>query len=724
MVMKLFLPAGSEIYTEDTVKLSNGQIMPKWAFVAVPIDAVPQAIRRKKTGTPKQVFVDAVSGALATARKAPTSEGNRGESYSGQYDFTNYSRTIDAAKFLTAVENALPVLVDDSVRGETDPGFFEAVPAAPRTVTPVGVSNTDFSSPEDYELGTKTLADYLVRNKIPQRLDSQRGKTQTQIVYSLLHIAVNVVDPVNDTNPYMEVLRVAGRRGFSDRPLPFKIHSGFVGTDGFAPNAAFYLGEAVRLEFEGSSEQVYQKAVDMALKLPFDELYLDYRSVTGPLITVVATDGSQRKRLFTRYDDTVVCTGKLLNLVRNVDLTDLQETPPANAETEIDLHFDELDDYSGLERMLRDRPELFGGTVSAMNILTQLGAGANPFLSNLAGKSPLAGTVANVAKTVREAMSSVLQCPEQVTKDPRLFPTSSSQALKTLTDLTQMDDSDTQDNQPFPIRANNPLRVKVVAGVTDLVTRFGYLGEAGGIAVYRDHIGGAAAGLNYIMSTAAGATMGTATKSILGNLMGSQNAGAASAGDDLTAITPSKIFQNMGQHLFGVSDPSGILQECATVSGDDFDSLVSYAGALAKTVSNLQTSPLTHDEWASAYQIAKNEPNGHVTRSTTGVDLPVTEQSNTQPTGVRTDRQGKETKATTDNEMRSDRWNPVTDFDTYEDSWGIGGANWIAGGLVSYERKSGADDTSSKIAKAQETETMNQEPKHPTNITSLDWDKQ
>jgi len=724
MAMKLFLPPGASVVSEDVVKLSDGTLMPKWAFVAVPIEVEPRVARRKSSRAAASTFVDAVTGAVASQRRTPVSDSSPGDSYAGQYDFSEFSRTIDAAKFLTAVENALPALIDDSLAGETDPGYFEAVPAAPRLVTTVTVSNTDFSSPGEYTLGERFLSDVLVKNRAPQNLADQVARTKTQIVTALKHVSVNIIDRVNTTNEFIEALRDAGKLGFSERTLPFIIHTGFVQRDLFAPNPAFYRGEAIRLEFQGTPAQVYQKAVDMALKLPFDELYLDYRSITGPLISVVAVAGSQRKKIFTRFDDVLVSSGKLLNLVRNVDLTDLQETRPAIGETDAEILFDPGDDYSGIGRMIRENPAMFGGTVNAMNILTQLGFGANPFLSNLAGKAPGAGGVSAVSQVALSALGSAIQCPD-VKKDPKLFPTSSHPHLRQMTDVSQLDDSSTQDNQQFPLRANNPLRVRKVAGVTDLVTRFGYLGESGGIAIFRDHVGGAAAGLNYLMQTGAGGTMGAATKSVLGNLMGAQNAGAGSAGDDLTAITPSKIFQNMSQHLFGVSDPSGVMQECATISSDSMDSLISYAGALSKSVSALETSPLTHDEWASAYQIAKNESNGHVTRSTTGVDLPVTEETGTANTGVMTPAQAKETRFTGDYEKRgqSEAWNPLSNFTHYStNAWGSDGSNWIAQGLIDYEQKTSNTDTT-KIAKKYETEELDQDPKHPTGYTTLDWTK-
>jgi hypothetical protein len=144
---------------------------------------------------------------------------------------------------------------------------------------------------------------------------------------------------------------------------------------------------------------------------------------------------------------------------------------------------------------------------------------------------------------------------------------------------------------------------------------------------------------------------------------------------------------------------------------------------MAKTLAELPVNPLTHAEWASAYQIAKNEPNGHLTKTTTGVDLPAQEEANTQPTGVITDTQGKETSTTTDSEKRgkNEMWNPLSNFAHYSSNvWGSNGSDWISQGLVTYEQKTSNTDTT-RIAKKTETQVMAQETKNPTTFVDLDW---
>jgi hypothetical protein len=216
-------------------------------------------------------------------------------------------------------------------------------------------------------------------------------------------------------------------------------------------------------------------------------------------------------------------------------------------------------------------------------------------------------------------------------------------------------------------------------------------------------------------------TMGKAAQSLFGDALSSTTAGQSS-GSDITSLTSSKVFSSLTQHLFGAADPTGVLAECATVNPEDKTSLISMAAAMAKTAASLDINPLTKDEWKSAYQIAKNEANGQVTKTTTGVALPATEETGTQDTGPRTDRQGVETKNTTETmRAETEKWNPLSNFAHYSSNvWGPSGSNWISAGLISYEQKSSANDNS-KIAKTTANTTMAQDKTFPTDGPPLSY---
>jgi len=718
MTNKLFLPAGATQTAVDVVTLSNGTKLPTWAFIAVPITTVKNPGTLKiSTDVAQKLYVDAVTGALSTTQRAPVTDYNPGESYSGTYDFSNFSRSLDAQKFLRSVENALPVLIADTLADQVDPGFFEAVPSDLRSETPVSLTSGDFSDPAHYDLGYGyTLQSLLVQNNTPQVLADSTYGTALDAVLALEYVVTNVLTMINSTNEFIDA-----NSAYTDAPLSFQVLSGYVESDNYAVDTTAHLGEAVTLSFpSGTFGSVYQKAIDMAIKLPFDAMYLDYSSVTSPqTITVVSKSGSQLKKIATRYDGVVVADGKFLNLSRNTDEVDVSVVGANTSAFDPGVTYNPGDDYSGIVTMITQNPNLFGGIQMATSILTQLGAGGNPFISAIsqAVTSSGVGSASSVVPSVLSTIQSALTCPPASSSNPRNFPTASHPAHRSLSDVTQMDDTTTQDQLPFPIRANNPLKVKKIPGVTDLKELFGFLGEAEGFAVYRDHVGGAAAGLNYLKSMG-GSTLGSVTKSILG-------AGTTSGfGDDITAMTPAKIFQNISQSIFGVGDPSGLLQECATVNPSSMESTVNYAAAVSTSVSGLSTSPLTHDEWASAYQIMKNTPNQSLQRNSTGAQLPVQEGQPSVATGSRTSSQGKETKNTTDTAQRgsAETFNPITNFDHFNTKWGSSGTNWIAAGLISYAQKSGAGDTSNKIAKASDTQQLSQVSTQRGDQTALEWD--
>jgi hypothetical protein len=704
---KLFLPPGSKL-VGSAVVLSSGDSVPAWTCVAVPIPVDEQKKRGPRTtggGRDRVVYYDALTGAKTSPpRTTPP------DSDSGPYRFSGYSRAIDSTKLRAFVENALPQLVDDSVATESDPGYYEKSSSNARTVTAVDATGNDF--PTDYSISDSlTLADALVWRGRSQTLSGQQGRSTLQIVKAIKHLAVNAVERLDEENPWVDPLDAR----FINPILDWTVYSWFTESARYSPDAEAYVGESVRLAFSGSVTQVYQKAVDIAIKLPVDRVWMDYRSDGPPLVTVVGAAGSQKREVGTRYDGVVVSNNRILHCSRKStvenSVVDGTEVP------DVDIEHFSGDDYWDLFYMISNNPQLFGGTVSAQNLLQSLGFNANPLVSNQFGANSATAASKTALDTVRQA----IQCPDSVSKDPKLFPTASNPMLRALSELTQLDDKTTQENFPFPLRANNPLKVKVIAGVTDLKTRFGYLGESEGIAVYRDHVGGAAAGLNYVMSMG-GSTIGSAVRGAFGDALAPGLSGQ-STGTDLTDLTPAKLFSTISQHLFGVSDPSGALAECATVKEDDIDSTISYAAAVAKTVSGLQTSPLTHAEWASAYQIAKNQPNGALTKTTTGVDLPAQEETETQDTGTITDTQGRDTRNTTDPARRgsSELWNPLSNFAHYSSNvWGSNGSNWIAQGIISYQQKTSNTDLE-RMAKKDETYQMAQEAKNPTTYTDLEW---
>lgn len=707
---KLFLPAGARI-VGDVVTLKSGVRVPAWSCVAVPIlTDRPPASRPKtaKTGRDPQFF-DVLTGSRVTVGV----DGSSGSSGS-EYDVSGFSRNIDLSKLKKSVEASLPVLVSDDVSAESDPGYFSQISAEARSYEVTTVSSSDVYG-SDYDLGGGySLFDALSWRRRKQSLSGQAGRSAQMIVLAAKHVAVNVAARVNEKNQYAAESE-DGR--LVNEALSHTVYSWIVERSNATPDPESYLGECVRLEFVGSVTQVYRKAMDVSVKLPVDRVWLDYRSDGAPLVTVISRPGSSLRRVGTRYDGTVVSDSMLLHCVVGTDAPDGISADGTVSDQTVG-HF-AGDDYWGIYYAVTQNPSVFGGTSAAQSLLQSLGFNANPLLSSQFGSPVSSSSLTSPASL--SSVASAVTCPTSVTKDPRLFPISSSPNLRHLTDVSQLDDGATQDTTSFALRANNPLRVKKVAGVTDLKTRFGYLGEAGGIAVYRDHVGGAAAGLNYVMGMS-GSTLGSVVKTSFGDSLAPGSV-TPSTSQGLTTLTPAKVFQDLSQSLFGVPDPSGALAECATI-GEDSDTVIAYAATVAKTVNGLQTSPLTHAEWSSALQIAKNQPNGHLTKTTTGVPLPAQEEQDTQDTGTMTASQAKSTSTTADPSRRgsSEKWNPLANFSHYSSNvWGPSGSGWISQGIISYEKKTSAEDLT-RMAKADETQVMNQDTENPTTHVNLDWD--
>jgi hypothetical protein len=618
---------------------------------------------------------------------------------SSTYGFAGYSRKIEVDSLVNLVRNSLPKLLAEAL-DDVDPGYFD-VPKGTQVPFTVGDAD-DFDGETDFPLGHGyVLSDLLVKRRIPQTLSDTSVAQSSTVVANLMTLVDGVLSRVDD----------AGEE------LPFIVDSGWMPPTTYSPDPEAALGQSVRLEFLGVvGDRVYQKAVAMAKALPFDRVSLDYDSTGKALVTVLLSPGKQDRRLTTRYDDRVISTSKLINASPDSDVEDVEARLQATLESEADDYFSPDDDFSALARSIAASPETFGGLTQSANLLKTFGFSPNRFLSGLSGTSPGAG--GSPTKGSLTDLSAAVQCPE-VKRNAKLFPIGSNPGHRQLTDLTQMDDSDTQDVSPLSVRANNPLKVKKVTGVTDLKTRFGYLGEADGFAVYRDHVGGAAAGLNYLMQNAGGSTMGGGIRKLLGDYMGKDALSASKLDDDVSAPSAARVFQNVSEDLFGVKDPTGVTNECATINEDDMESMISYAASLSKTLASSEWSTLTHDEWASAYQIAKNEANEHVSKTTTGVSLPAQEESNTVDTGVKTASQGRETRNTVDKENRgqNETWNPVNNYDHYANTlW----SQWISDGLITYEKKTSNTDTT-RVAKLEDTEAMSQDKAFRNGNAVLPW---
>lgn len=705
-MLKLFLPSGANINADTTVTLSDGQVLPGWAFAAVAIEDT--GVDKAKVPDISQTtarYVDVLSGDLSNTSTPGTTDYVPGQTFFGGYDFSKFSRYADADKLLTALENALPLAVADALAGQSDPGYFEAVPSARSPTTEVALDSTDFTKPDEYPMGQGIyLSQLLTKGGIRQDLAVGQGATESDIVLNLKYVVANVIGGMDSENTYLDS---SASLFVPQNSFDYIIYSGYVNPSRYSQDEEAYLGQVIRLEFSASPQQVYQKAIDMATKIPFDRIWLDYRSDGDPIVTVICSSKTQAKKVGTRYDGTVVADDKLLNLVKGADTTGINSPPdPGPLST---ISYDSNDDYAVLENTIRSNMSLFGGPTAATNLLGSLGFNQNPYVSQ--GST---GT-SNLDATKAKSISSSLTCPGS-SVDPNLYPTSSHPHLRHMSDLGQLDSSSTQDVIPFSLRANNPMKVRTIKGVTDLKTRFGYLGDSNGYAVYRDHVGGAAAGLAYVMSMG-GSTIGAATRGILGSSLTGSGGGD---GLDSTAISPGRIFSGISSSLFGakVKDPSGVTQECSTIKPDDMESTISYGAALSKSVSGLKTNPLTHDEWASAYQIAKNQPNQHLKRATTGASLPVTEETNTADTAALTSDQSKETRDTTDYNKRgkNEAFNPISNFTHYASIW----SNWVSSGRINYTQKSGAGD-STGVAKSYQTEVLDQKSTHPTGVASLDW---
>jgi hypothetical protein len=549
---------------------------------------------------------------------------------------------------------------------------------------------------------------------------AQQGLTTRQLAENLKWLAVNVLGQFNQPNPALAELQEGLNLGYSDAPVDFDLHTGLVNSSQVTPVDDCRRGTAVRVEpTSASSEQVYLKAVDLAVKLEYDELRLDYYTDGRTLITVSSSSSTSRRRLNTYYDDQLVHPNRLVHVVKDASVYAAIESRPVDSSGGV--HFEPEDDYSEIQALMDDM-SLFSSLDEALDTAKALGFGPNPFLSGGARNTSQAGTVLNVGEQALSLLSSAIKCPQQK-RNQKLFPVTGHPAHRTLSDVSQLDDSSSQDVTPYTMRTNNPLGVPVVKGVTDLKTRFGFLGESKGKAVYRDHVGGAAAGLAYLQQMGGGATLKGAVQGVLGQALGSLGQGRATA-DDLTSFTSAGTFSNMSRDLFGKGDPTGTLLGCATLDSGDMDQVIHTAASMAKNLAGGgETNPLTYDEWSSAYQISKNEPNGHLKRTTTGVPLPAQEQQDPQDTGVVTHPQGKETAYTTDYERRGKKedWNPLSNFQHFaEERWGSNGTKWIQDGLLKYEQKTQETDED-KIAKKAESQQLTQTAENPSTVTLLDW---
>jgi hypothetical protein len=721
---RLFVPSGAQEF-EHTVRLSNGVVLPKWAFAAVGIEGDSRPASPGQSGNPGvrgRLWMDVESGVLSDApgragRRTPgRSTGPRAQT-APEHGYDDFSRVVDIGRVIADYEASRPRLQPFSQDREVNPGYFSQTSSGPRDATQVSVSasaqlSRNFILSENYVLGDLLVCDFK-----RQDLVEQQGQSTRMIAENLKWLAVNVLERFNDPNPNLATLQESGNLGYSDAPVSFSVHTGLANDSSASPVAECRRGTAVRVVPSGTSVQVYLKAIDLAAKIEFDEVRLDYYTDGATTITVIGSQVASRRRLNTYYDDQLVHPNRLVHVVKDRD-SYLVTQAPRQQETDADVHYSTLDDYSTLEALLNDM-SLFSSLDDALELARSLGFGTNPFLSGRAGQTPDAGTVVNVGREALSRISSAIKCPQQ-RRSQSLFPIASHPAMRTLTDATQLDDTRTQDATPYTMRTNNPLGVPVVKGVTDLKTRFGFLGESEGKAVYRDHVGGAAAGLAYLSQQGGGKTLKGALGGVLGDKLGALSKAAEGAGD-LTRVSAAASFAGMSKDLFGKTDPTGTLLGCATLDVGDMDQLIHTAASMAKNLSGNQTeqNPLTYDEWASAYQISKNEPNGHLKKTTTGVDLPAQEQEEPQDTGPRTDRQGKETGHTADPKKRGEKeqWNPLSNYKHFSETlW----KKWIDAGLVKYEQKQSEEDKD-KIAKKDETEELSQVAENPTTMTLLDW---
>ncbi len=692
---KLFLPPGSKVVGSQ-VTLASGDVVPKWVLIGVPARQTIPLTKQSGVGLePSGVYVDVVTGAVTT--NPPPVTGYTG-SRSGSYDFSTFTRYVPREKFVKLVGDSIPkkpTLPDVS----NDPGYFVQIDASARETFPI---DEKVPSPivDTIPIGSGyTVRSALIWEGRPQELAPQDSTSEEEIILNMRRVVVNVLNRLDADNAYKE--------GYSIN-LAWRIRSWFVDSNYWTPDPESHVGSTVRIEFTGAKDEVYRKAVDLATKLSFERMYLDYRSDGRTLITIVAPEGRTARRIGTRYDDILVSDNRFICASGGSDIT--EDPPLATRETDAEVQPALNDNYYSLYIALKRNPDVYGGITAVQEILRQLGFPSNPLLSGIAGFTESAGSAASVGKELMSKLTGLIQCPP-VSSNPKLFPTSSHPAFRGLSDHTQLDDTDTQDTIPHTVRTNNPLKVKTVKGVTDLKDRFGYLGDANGVAVFRDHIGGAAAGLAYLM-TMGGGTVAGAAKAVLGAV------GSSDDGSDITTVTMSKVMQGLGQALFGIPDPTGAVQECATIT-DDLESLVTTAASMAASLLGIQTSPLTKNEWDSAYQIAKNQAGSGVTKSSTGLSLPVTERqdNSVQATGSRTEKQGKDAPSTVDEEKaKNEKWNPIANFEHYaENVW----KTWVQSGIIKYEQKSGADDKD-KIGKKTDKEKLEQNPKTYTTTTVIE----
>lgn len=742
----------------DTIRLTNGVVLPKFSCIAVPLlgDYQPQGRRATPSQNNDPVWMDMQTGALKKAQRPsqrvlmPRTGQPKG--VTSTYNVDNFSGDVDVRKVLNDWHsvNIVASSGQDAVV-EVDPGYFDQVPATIRfrsnTTTIVAAddySNGSFSLSSNYK-----IKDVVVNAGKPLTISTTDKLTITN---NLRYIAVNVLERVNEANPWIAELQGDRNLGYSDAPIVFAVHTGYTPPQFLTAYEGSRFGLVVRITTSGTSEDVYKKAIDLAIKLPFDFISLDYYSGGPTLITIGATVNSVRGRIQTTFDDSVVSYTSFLHVIKNRQVYDNMLTPSSTGT----FAFDPTDDYSALVHLVSNTTLFSGRGAELANTIfnsvfharanggiVQANTSANTDTEDDSGSIPSAGggQTGNTqgggsagmqgVEQALAALSTVMQCPTPG-RNTSMFPIASHPSLRHLSDSSQLDDAaDTQNTIAYNLRTNNPLGVPVQKGVTDLKTRYGFLGESKGKAVYRDHIGGAAAGLAYLQSMGGGQSVQQAVSSVMGGVLSS----TAGSTNDLTAMSPGSMFQNMSRDLFGQMDPTGTILGCSTIMASSnsasqggqqqsgMDQLLHTAASMAKNQNALQKSPLTYDEWASAYQIMKNEKNEHMKKTTTGVDLPAQEKDDekVQDTGVQTERQAKHTNYSEDYEKRlkKEKWNPLN-FGEFKKRWDDE-TQWMTKGLVKYEQKASKDDKL-KMAKKEETEDMSgQDSTHPSNVSMLPW---
>jgi hypothetical protein len=608
MNYKLFMPKGAKEFGNSII-LENGMSFPRYAFIAVPIvgtkSTVDQDILSELENDP--VYFDTKTNTFTLNKKKreqaralykpiefPSLSTSSDEESEVSFNFDGY---INISKLIQQVKQQVTQIKEYEskiVVFEQDIGYTTVRLNNQITYKIESIEENDNYGNVDYELSDRlALRDLLVHEFRPQTLQGQKGVSPKIIVRNLKNVASNIYEPI------IEYLIPDTRR--------VEIMSAFVESSFYAPDAEFYIGEAIQLRFPGTtSAGVYLYAKELASMLFYSKLYLEYYLDKEPRITIMlpSIDNPKPAKFATRFEGNIIHDGRLVNIDNKFD--DRNADPATEGFLQL-VPLNPERDKLVLQNFIKDAIK-YGYVKSEEDAikfayLTDLNISdvvISPYeiKDKRKRKDPSKPKLkpeeeddpnSEFNKTLRAYLPQLISCPPvsngSVTgyPDQTIFPMMSSPTFRPITDPTMVYNPDKtagQLNIPQHIRFNNPLNVGTVEGVTNK-PEDGYIGEIAGKAVYANRLGGLCAGLRLMGGTVTpGMSLQTAVQT-------------ATPASNLLSVVSS-----LTQAMFGVTDPTGAMLGCAQVPamGTDPNMMITMIATMLAAATQKKTSPMTYDE--------------------------------------------------------------------------------------------------------------------------------